>query len=534
MIELRPYQKRIVDDLWTWFENNKKGNVCIVVPTGGGKSLIIAEIIKQAYQNWGTKILKISHSREIIAQNAEAITDLWPNVPLGIVSAGLNRKEWGEPITFAGVQSIRGKADWIGKIELIIVDECHLIAHGEEGVYRDLINELTEINPYLRVIGLTASPYRLGHGMITDAPAIFTDLIEPVTIPFLQSQGYLAKLRSKHTELTYNTAGVHKRGGEFIESELQKVVDTTLQNEQAVAEVIVRAENRKHWLFFCTGIKHAIHIRDVVRSHGITCETITGEMGNTERDDIINRFKKGEIKAITNVNVLTIGFNFKNVDLIAMMRPTESPGLYLQIVGRGLRLKEHTDHCLILDFAGNIARHGPITAIKPPSKKGEGGGVAPSKICPECYEIVYPTVKVCPGCGFQFPEAGPIGWRLSNVDIMGEEDEKFELFVKSWHWAIKKNKEEIEMVVCTYYGANHSDPILRRHYCVNHPGYTAIRAKKELLETMKKCGCPEAETDALSKSPHPEKVIYQKQKKNPKYFEILSEEWSQEYEEIPF
>ena len=332
---LRDYQQRAIDQLYQWMRDGGEGNPCLVLPTGAGKSHIVAELCKDAVQNWpDTRILMLTHVKELILQNAEKMREHWPNAPLGIYSASIGRKELDEPITFAGIQSISKKSAQIGHVDLIIIDECHLVSHKDEGGYRSLIAELTAINPALRVIGLTATPYRLGHGLITDAPAIFSALIEPVSIEELIYKGFLATLRSKPTKAKLSTDGVHKRGGEFIESELQAAMNTDDNNYAVVREIISRADDRKAWLFFCAGVAHAEAVRDVLKEHGVTAECVTGATSKTERERILREYKAGKIKALTNANVLTTGFDYPNIDLIAMMRPTMSPALYVQKIGR--------------------------------------------------------------------------------------------------------------------------------------------------------------------------------------------------------
>ena len=180
---LRDYQQRTIDQLYKWFAEGRKGHPCIELPTGSGKSHIVAAICKDALTQWPeTRILMMTHVKELIEQNAEKMRDHWPDAPLGIYSAGMRRRDIGEPITFAGIQSVRDKADQIGHVDLVLIDECHLVSHKQEGGYRKLIIDLMHINPLIRVIGLTATPYRLGHGYITDAPALFADIISPVSI----------------------------------------------------------------------------------------------------------------------------------------------------------------------------------------------------------------------------------------------------------------------------------------------------------------------------------------------------------------
>lgn len=474
-MSLRPYQQKAIDSLYQWFQNNK-GNPCVVLPTGSGKSHIVAHLCKDAVKSWpGTRILMLTHVKELIEQNAEKMRMVWPNAPLGIYSAGLKKRDI-DAITFAGIQSVRNKGHKIGHIDLVIVDECHLISHKQEGGYRKLIDDLLSINPNLRVVGLTATPYRLGHGYIHHGDALFDDLIDPVTVAELVSGGYLSNLKSKHTDLNLDVSGVHKRGGEYIESELQKAVDSKDINVKVVAEVIRLAENRRHWLFFCSGVDHAYHVRDALRSAGISAETITGDTPSAQRDDIIRRFKSGEIKALTNANVLTTGFDFPDIDLIAMLRPTMSPGLYVQMAGRGMRLKSHTDHCLVLDFAGVVAQHGPITYVQPPASKNQSKepGEAPIKVCDSCNELVHLSAKVCPSCGTPFPEPKKKPLKLHHDDIMGNANKTMEL--TKWRWAKHISKASgKEMIRVTYYGGL-SDPSITEYFPITHEGYAGQKA----------------------------------------------------------
>jgi DNA repair protein RadD len=476
-MKLRDYQQRTIDDLYKWFSDGNKGNPCLVLPTGSGKSHIVAALCKDALQNWpDTQVLMLTHVKELISQNAEKMREHWRNAPMGIYSSSLNKRQLGEPITFAGIQSIRNKANQLGHIDLVIIDECHLVSHKEEGGYRKLLSDLLAINPALRVIGLTATPYRLNHGLITDKPALFDELIDPVSIEYLISKGFLSTLRSKITSSKLDTSNVHKRGGEFIDSELQAAVDNDDKNEDVVSEVIKLAGDRKAWLFFCSGVDHAHHIKEVLVSKGIVAECITGETPQKERAQIIADYKDGKIKALTNANVLTTGFDYPDIDLIAMLRPTMSASLYVQMAGRGMRPKSHTDHCLVLDFAGVVETHGPITNVKPPNKKDKGNGEAPVKVCDDCGELVYISAKVCPACGFEFPPSDGPPLSLRNDDIMGIQGSEME--VTSWNWRKHTSRSSgKDMLAVTYYGAL-SDAPVTEYLCVLHDGYAGDKARR--------------------------------------------------------
>ena len=473
---LRDYQQRSINQLYKWLENNS-GNPCLVLPTGAGKSHVIAALCKDALQSWPeTRILMLTHVKELIEQNAEKMRQHWPNAPMGIYSASIGQKILGEPITFAGIQSIRKCADKIGHVDLIIIDECHLVNHNDEGGYRSLIADLVQINPALRVIGLTATPFRLGHGLITDKPAIFDALLEPVTIEELITKGHLMPLRSKVTTTQLDITGVHKRGGEYIERELQQAVDTDDINQKVVAEIKSLAGNRKAWLLFCAGVAHAEHVALELQTQGISAACITGATTKNQRERLLKEYKAGRIQALTNANVLTTGFDYPDIDLIAMLRPTMSPGLYVQMAGRGLRPKSHTDHCLVLDFAGVVEQHGPITAVKPPNKEKKGEGKAPTKTCEFCGEIVAISTIECPSCGAVFEQKEKPPLELRNVDIMGLD--ATEMTVVDWHWQkyISKTSGK-HMLSVRYYSDRMDVQPITEYFPVLHEGYAGQKAR---------------------------------------------------------
>lgn len=532
-MSLRDYQRRTIDILYDWFNSGKTGNPCLVLPTGSGKSHVIAALVKEALQQWPqTRILMMSHVRELVEQNAEKLRQHWPNAPLGIYSAGMGKRDI-DNITFASIQSVRSKAWALGRRDLILVDECHMINTKEQGAYRQLIAELTEINPHLRVIGLTATPHRLGQGLITQGDdALFSDIIEPVTIKELVERGFLATLKSKHTDTQLDLSAVKKRGGEFIAGQLEAAVDKDDTTRAVVNEVIMRAGDRKHWLFFCSGVKHAEHCAEELNRKGITAACVTGKTPKAERAMLIEQYRSGAIQCLTNADVLTTGFDAPDTDLLVMLRPTMSPALYIQIVGRGMRLKSHTDHCLVLDFAGNVERHGPITGVKPPRMKGDGTGEAPAKVCPECDELVHLSVMSCPECGHQW-EQKEKEWSLSHADVMGLEPQ--EMQVTGWRWAKHTSRKTgKEMVKVRYYGGL-ADPIVTEYHCVLHDGFAGQKARVKISQIMQQAGLmpassPADDMTALAKfmdAGSPPTAI--KYFVRGKFHEITDRSWSDEY-----
>lgn len=529
---LRDYQQRAIDLLYAWMRYNA-GNPCVVMPTGSGKSHVIAGLCRDILTRWPqSRILVLSHVKELLEQDAEKILLAWPEAPLGIYSAGIGSRDVGMPLTVAGIQSVRDKASMLGYIDLVVVDEAHTISHKAEGGYRKLLDELKSVNPNMRIVGLTATPYRLGHGLISEHGAIFDGLVEPVSVAELVSRGYLAPLRSKLTDAQLSVDGVSRRGGEYVEHELQQAVNNTDDNERIVDEVIKRAGNRKAWLFFCAGVAHSIAIRDALRARGVSAETVTGETPKAERERIIRDYKAGRITALTNANVLTTGFDYPDIDLIAMLRPTLSPGLYVQMAGRGMRLKSHTDHCLVLDFAGNVKMHGPITDVAPPKHKGQGMGDAPVKVCEQCAELVHTSVKVCPACGYVFPPGEKEPLALHGEDIMGGSEE---MRVREWLWYVKQSRaKQINMLCVDYYNAELTGDKITEYITILHDGYARYRAEMTMRGIIEGCGADislvsgidedylEQIAEVLNNADAPETVTI---KKDGRYYRVLDRHW---------
>lgn len=406
-VVLRDYQRQSIDALYTWFRANQSGNCLLVLPTGAGKSILLATLVQEALQQWpGTRVLMLSHVRELIAQNAEKLLAVWPQAPLGIHSAGLKQRATFEPVIFAGIQSVHAKAWQLGRFDLVIVDEAHLINAKDDGTYRAFLAEATKINPALRVVGLTASPWRTSSGSLCHGDeALFAAVAHEVPMLDLIRDGYLSPLISKRMATQLDVSGVSIRQGEFVARQLEAAVDREEVTQAALAEAMTLGQDRKKWLVFCAGVNHAEHVAVALNGLGIAAGCVTGKTPAKERDRLIADFKSGRLRALTNANVLTTGFDVPDIDLLLMLRPTQSPGLYVQMVGRGSRLAPGKANCLVLDFAGNTLRHGPVDQVRAwiPSPKQPGPQAAPTRTCPECQTILPIGVHVCPECGYEFP-----------------------------------------------------------------------------------------------------------------------------------
>ena len=406
-MELRYYQSEACAAVWSHL-CGQTGNPVVVLPTGGGKSLVIAELCRAAIQDFAGRVIVLAHRKELLGQNCDKAVRLLPaGVSVGIYSAGLNQRSTEADVVFGGIQSVFRRADEFGQRHLVIIDEMHLVPHDGEGMYRTFIDRLREINPKLRMVGLTATPYRTGEGSVCRADGLFQRICYEASIPALIGGGFLSPVTNQVAAATVDTSGLHIRGGEFIASEVESLFDSHVV--EACKEVAERTRDRRSVLVFCSGVGHAGHVRDCLTS--ILDESVAVVTGDTlamERAETLARFKAGGLRILCNVDVLTTGFDAPCIDAIAILRATQSPGLFAQICGRGFRLSPGKADCLILDFGENIKRHGPLDAIDFGKRKKPGSeGDAPAKVCPNCETECHAAARVCSECGFEFPARKP-------------------------------------------------------------------------------------------------------------------------------
>jgi DNA repair protein RadD len=411
-MQLRDYQQEAVDAVFAYWDRapstpERPASPLVVMPTGSGKSPTLGETVRRLVQEYGARVLVATHRAELITQDAKAIRSIWPQAPISIYSASLGRKELGTDIVAAGVQSIVRAAARLGRIDVMIVDEAHLVPPTESDQYGKLIAELRKVNPDMRLIGYTATPYRLGQGMLTQGEgAMFTSICYDVPIRRLIDAGYLSTVVAGGVSARIDTDGVKVTAGEYNLGQLGLVSDTDKVNA-AVADDVKREldAGRTSAIVFAVNVEHAARLRNELQMRGVSCEVITGDTPRERRDEIIGRFKRRELQAISSCEVLTTGFDAPVVDIVAMVRATLSPSLYVQIVGRGTRIAEGKKNCVLLDYGDNVGRHGPIDAVVVKPKKGDGK--APFKVCEQCSAEVHAAATECPHCGKEFPPPPP-------------------------------------------------------------------------------------------------------------------------------
>jgi DNA repair protein RadD len=402
-MKLRGYQNEAIKSIYDWFGEGKDAPL-IVTPTGSGKSVILADFIRKACtEHPDTHILVVTHVKELVEQDVKAIKSVWPHASIGIYSAGLGKRQL-KNITVASIQSIYKRAEFHGRFDLIIIDEAHLIPHKSDGMYRQLLDASLAINPDTKLIGLTATPYRLDSGVLHEGEgAMFDGISYEANVADLIEQGYLSSLTSKHADEP-NLEGVKVTAGEYNLGQLSERMSALKLVEHHANLIVERCAKRHSWLIFCVTVEHASQVTAALTRRKIPAAYVSGDMSNTERDEKINSFKAGELRALVNCQVLTTGFDHPSIDAVVLLRPTLSPGLYVQMVGRGLRLHETKKDCLVLDFGGNVRRHGFIDQVTPPRKGKKGPpGIAPVKACPTCSSYISIMCLTCPECGHKFP-----------------------------------------------------------------------------------------------------------------------------------
>lgn len=401
-MQLRPYQAAAVDAVWHHLRT-REGNPCVSIPTGGGKSPIIAQLCKDAVA-WKGRVMILQHVKELVEQNFRHVEKFMDGSPIGCYSAGLGSRDTDQPVIVAGIQSVYKRAREFGKLDIIIIDEAHRLPEDGEGMYRSLLAACKEINPAVRLIGTTATPYRTGTGKLCGPDSLLNQICYEIGVRELIRDGFLSPLRSKSCREKIDTSKVSVRAGEFVLDELQAAATVDVDKVvMSCMEIGERAADCKSILVFSCGVEHANLVHRIMSDIDPSAGIILGDTPTEERDRVIQDFRDGKLRVLVNVDVLTTGFDAPNVDCVAVMRPTMSPGLWVQMCGRGSRLAPGKKDCLILDFGGNALRHGPIDQVNlQTAKRLMSEGKAPFKECPECQETLPAGAGVCVVCGHKF------------------------------------------------------------------------------------------------------------------------------------
>jgi DNA repair protein RadD len=399
MIKPHWYQTEAKNAIFNYFENGGRGNPLVCMPTGTGKSIVIADFLIDVFRYYPTqRVMLLTHVWKLIEQNAEKLQRMWLTVPLGIHSAGLGQRQKSLPIIYGGVQSVcptlEKNNNAFGRIDLLLIDEAHLLGADDDTQYLTVIRILTALNPFLKVIGFTATPFRLKMGMLTDG-GLFSDiaynLCDYDSFQRLISEGFLCPLIGKPTSTKFE--GIRElgiTGGDYNQKQAEDLIESREDILYAACkEILEFGYDRQKCMVFAAGIKNAEHISEILNSLGAPT-TFVHSKSKAKNKERLEAYSAGEYWAIVGANMLTTGYDEPQIDLIADLQPTCSPGKHVQKLGRGTRVLPNwqkfrstpKSNTLALDFVGNIANNGPIddpvTPRKPGQKKGDP---PPVKIC---------------------------------------------------------------------------------------------------------------------------------------------------------
>lgn len=387
MYQLRPYQKEAVANTVDYFKQRREPAL-IVLPTGAGKSLVIAELAKIARG----RVLVLAHVKELVEQNHAKYTSY--GLEAGIFSASLGKKDWDHKAIFGSVQSVaRAPDEFFADFSLLVIDECHRVADEGATQYQEVISKLRARNPNLCILGLTATPYRLGMGWIneyshigeqkSEQPRFFRQCVFELPLSYMIKNKFLTQPVKVDIPVTsYDFSELTEKNRMYTHAEVEELLKSQKRLTPLIVKNIVDITERFHRqgvMIFSASVKHAEEILSYLpEGEG---RLVVGDTEMSERDGIVDDFKHKKFKYLVNVSVLTTGFDAPHVDVVAILRPTESNSLYQQIVGRGLRLEKGKTDCFILDYTGmGHDIYTPEIADKKPAKDS----VPVIVPCPEC------------------------------------------------------------------------------------------------------------------------------------------------------
>ena len=534
MIALRDYQKNALSAQWHYWKNT--GNApLIIAPTGAGKSILIAKTIQDILNVADdARICVVTHVQELIQQNLDELLTLAPDLwnKIGVMSAGLNRKDAHAQITFGGIQTMF-KND-IGRQSLIIIDEAHLIPRKTTSMYGQFLEQQRQHNSNVRIQGLTATPYRMDSGKLHEgSDALFDGIAYEISLLDLIKDNYLVEpVTQAPDEMTDLTI----RAGEYSTESQEFSLESHIED---YAKTIADATRNDRCLCFLPSVKTAEDFAYLLTQHQLSAAFVTGAMPLDARAEIIEMFKSGKITHLCNVNIMTTGSNIPEISAIALLRATRSPALYVQMVGRGLRLAESKTQCKVYDFGGNAVRHGPLnkpfTFHRERSRKMKPVG----KTCPECDTVLPVNQRTCDNCDWIEPkieqDRDP---KLKNKaftgDIVGYAEQPE--WKKCFRWEAQQwiaKTSGAKMICVTYDVQNHTYPI--REWLGPEHDYRKLLGSKWRIRYRTMTGdiedIPETVEDAVlwvNETANPESIRVAR-KDDSKYYDIVDISPSVEY-----
>lgn len=474
----------------------------VVAATGLGKSMNIAMFIMDMLFNYGkgARILQLCHVKELVESNYLELMGMWPTAPAGVYAASMKQRDTGSQVIFAMINSVAKRAASFGRVDFVLIDEAHRLSDNDKALYSKFLEALREVNPNLIVIGYTATDYRMKGGKLTEM-GLFDEVVYDIgsgdSFVWAVEQGYLVMPVPTDPGFQLDDSGVKVSGGEYKTSDASAAMHDQNLIERAVdySIKIAREEGHKSSISFGQSAEDCDLIADMFSYKGFPMEAVHTKMDG-DRDDILERHKRGELWGVASRDILTTGWNNPLVSLMINLRLTRSPGLWVQMVGRMTR-PLWVNHFYgptggptiddegrwnigtlegrlgsinqsgklfsrVLDFCGNTERLGPINYPFIPNKRKKGGGEAPVRKCDGTTEegqaagmgcnpvtIHHTSVRVCPHCGYEWPKS-------YNLDIKASTSELVSKVNPLGLPEVKKKPKEYEVfsvheIVCTHH-----------------------------------------------------------------------------------
>lgn len=481
---IRPYQQRAIDELYRWWTTHDRTQIPLVVlPTGAGKSVVLAELVRLLWDTWPEshpRTVVLVPSKELAEQNADKLMRILPSHrSVGVYSASMGRRDAHTDVIVATIGSIYRDAHLLGNIRCVLIDEAHLANPNGVGRYRKFLNDLGALCE-LCIAGMTATPFRGDGVWLTDGDdPLFHGIACEVRVGELLDAGHLAPLVRPVDVITttIDTEGIATTSGDY---KLDDLSDRVAQYLPAVAEETVRlAADRRKWIAFTPTVDNAHALAAEMRARGVTVEVVTGDTDKREREAHIAAFRAGRLRCLVTVLALATGFDVPDVDCIVWCRPTQSPVLYVQGAGRGLRPAPGKTDCLWLDFSTTTERLGPVDAIRGRKKrKGPVDPTAPYAVCDECGAHVRPaSLLICPECGAKLrDEEEPVARPPSDAAILAHQlAQKVRAYpvTEVRYGRHQKSGAPDSMRVDYYSGLRR---VCSEWVCLSHPGFAGAKA----------------------------------------------------------
>ena len=479
-MELRDYQQDCLDSIFK--EIKKKNDALVVASTGAGKTAVFVKLVEKCSQMMSAagrdfKAMVLVQKIDLVTQTRDRFNSFAKELDVGLYCGSLNEDETDSEVIIASIDSIK-KEDIL--VNLLVVDEAHQFYSRKS--YAVFVEKLRKINPKLKIVGFTATPYgKTGFIYGNEGDAIEKPCFT-IGMKELVDRGYLLPVVFKGSEESFNTEGLKISGGDFLQKDIIALSDGIEKTKLQITNALKHLEGRKKIVWCCTCIDHAKSVEKILREFGEKALSVHSRLPVKRQFQFVDAFENGDFRHLTSVTKLSEGTDIPAIDAIVCLRPTRSPKLYVQMVGRGLRTYGDLKDCLFLDFGGVVEALGhpsnPYVKEKNTRKKKVN-----AIICPSCRELNFAPVKTC-SCGYEFLKDEREIDRLQNLGLVPYDPKnKRKLSVLKWsiHWHFKA-KSGRAMVLISYYTMKG----VKRQYI---PKLKGNKYYIEFVEDHKK-GCP--------------------------------------------